>query len=311
MKQLQPITVKDSYYKDIEKQLKLFFDELIYNKLFELINNGIGHYYNSDEAIKSALLKGQIQYVDGRFIGKFNAQISKELKDLGATWRESYFILKNLPADIMAIVAQASLMFTKLHKDILAVIYSIKPELLLKTFDFDTSYIKTLTDIDERLYNSLKVSISVIPDMSPEMREVIAEEYSTNLKLYIKDFTDQEILTLRQLVEDNMFNQGARAENLVKIIKKRYGVSENKAKFLAKQETSLLTADFRNQRYLECGVTTWKWSTSHDSRVRPLHKDLDKKVFKMGELPIIDEKGNKGLPGQTFGCRCVQVPMIE
>lgn len=313
MKQLQPIREKQSYYKDIERHIAQYFDELIYDKIFGLLNNSIGQYYNSNDAVKDALLKGKIQYVDGKFTGKFNAKITKQLKDMGAVWeaKTSSFLLPELPLDLLGIVGQASLMFMELHKNILAIIYDLQPEALLKTFSFDTTYIKTLTDIDSRVYQTLKDDISIIPELSPLMREVIAEEYSNNLKLYIKDFTDKETLKLRKLVEDNMFNKGARAERLVDIIQDRFGVSQRKARFLAKQETSLLTSDFRNQRYCECGVTTWKWSSSHDSRVRTLHKELDGKIFKMGEMPVIDEKGNKGLPGQAFGCRCVQVPLVD
>src|SRR5574344_1373096 len=101
MKQLQPIIEKSKYYKLIEKQIKKFFDELIYDNLFEIINKSIGKYYNSSSYLREAILKGQIQYVNGRFYGKFNAKISKELKDLGAKWNKDSFSLPNLPDDLL------------------------------------------------------------------------------------------------------------------------------------------------------------------------------------------------------------------
>jgi SPP1 gp7 family putative phage head morphogenesis protein len=107
------------------------------------------------------------------------------------------------------------------------------------------------------------------------------------------------------------FNEGCRADSLIKTIQTNYGVSKNKAKFLARQETSLLTAEYTINRYKDMGSKRWKWSSSHDSAVRDLHRHLDGEVFTYDAPPVIDDKtGQKGFPRQAYGCRCKLVALI-
>ena len=105
--------------------------------------------------------------------------------------------------------------------------------------------------------------------------------------------------------------QGIRAEGLVEIIQKQFGVSERKALFLAKQETSLLMSKYRETRYKEVGLNEYIWSTSQDSRVRPDHRKLNRKSFSFDSPPVVNEKGDKKNPGEDFGCRCVPKAIIR
>ena len=67
------------------------------------------------------------------------------------------------------------------------------------------------------------------------------------------DFLVKEIKELRKLVAENVY-KGNRANELEKIIVDRYGVSARKAKFLANQETSLLTSKYTQEKYRSAGV---------------------------------------------------------
>jgi len=104
---------------------------------------------------------------------------------------------------------------------------------------------------------------------------------------------------------------GQRANNIVKLIQANYNTSLNKAKFLARQETSLLMSSMREQRYKDAGITRYKWSTSHDERVRPLHKRVNGQVFSWDNPPIVGELGEALNPGEDYNCRCVAIPIIE
>lgn len=79
---------------------------------------------------------------------------------------------------------------------------------------------------------------------------------------------------------------------------------------MARQETSLLTAKYRKLRYTDVGITKYRWSTSHDDRVRKRHKELDGQVFDFEAPPIVNEKGDRKNPGEDFGCRCQAIPII-
>jgi len=106
--------------------------------------------------------------------------------------------------------------------------------------------------------------------------------------------------------------QGFRADETSKIIQAEFGVSKNKAKFLARQETSLLVSAYREQRYTDAGIREYIWQSSHDERVRKSHKELNGRKFSWDNPPIVDPAtGRKAHPGEDFGCRCIAVPVIR
>jgi SPP1 gp7 family putative phage head morphogenesis protein len=100
------------------------------------------------------------------------------------------------------------------------------------------------------------------------------------------------------------------------MIRESFGVTEKKAKFLARQETGLLMAKFKESRYTESGIHQYKWRCSAGSAkhpVRPSHKVLDGRVFRWDTPPITtapDEPQRRNNPGEDFNCRCVAIPIV-
>jgi SPP1 gp7 family putative phage head morphogenesis protein len=119
------------------------------------------------------------------------------------------------------------------------------------------------------------------------------------------------VSALREKVEKS-FIAGQRAESLEDFIKDRFSVSENKSRFLARQEMSLASSKFRENRYKQAGVQYYKWSTSKDERVRDSHAELDGRIFNFDDPPIVDKAtGSRANPGEWFNCRCVAIPVIN
>jgi SPP1 gp7 family putative phage head morphogenesis protein len=315
MKALKPIIESNSDVKMIESAIDSFLISVLYKPILDIIEKTINpkHYVNSSKVLLDAVRTQKIQYSNGVFTGSFNASISKELKAIGAKWSSSKktwsLPLSKLPIDIRQVQAQVFFKFKKMNEEI---------QEYLKTFNMDEQLIRVNFVADytnvikgtEKAYQAMAKAVSIPVVMTEEAVKVIAHKYSNNMKIYIKDWNKQNIVKLRDKVQKN-FNEGCRASNLVDIIQKNYGVSKNKAKFLARQETSLLTAEYTIQRYKDLGSKRWKWSTSHDSSVRPLHKLLDNQVFTYDSPPVIDERtGQKGFPRQAFGCRCKLLALI-
>ena len=111
---------------------------------------------------------------------------------------------------------------------------------------------------------------------------------------------------------------------IFKRIQARSSVSRNKAKFLARQETGMFMSKYRAERFVEAGVQKYKWSTSHDARVRPgkgltaaerahagNHRILDKQTFDYRtKAPAMYMSSGKACnPGEDFNCRCVDIPL--
>jgi SPP1 gp7 family putative phage head morphogenesis protein len=182
---------------------------------------------------------------------------------------------------------------------------------------------KKTVDSMEAGFKTVAKALEVQPELDARSREKLASEYSDNLKLYIQKFADQEIFSLREAVEENA-REGYRFDKLIPKIKQRYGVSVRKAKFLARNETSIFMSKYHEQRYGEAGITDYIWSTSHDARVRPAlfltpneraesgnHRVLDGRTFSFSNPPVVDPPtGRKANPGQDYNCRCVAIPVL-
>lgn len=316
-KQLQPIKVNPKFDEDLEKEILLFFYKNIFAPLLEGVRTKEikKTFFNSKNDIESAIRSGKIQFSDGVFRGSFNAAIAKEFKSLGLKFDKRIGgyrkDLLNLPASIQVAIAQAESKYKLLASETIRKIDSIDYAEGLKDINFSDSYQKVIDNIDNNFIKTVNDVIGVKIDLTPEQKAIIAEEYSNNLKLYIKDFSDDLLPLLREDVELAVF-RGIRADSLEEILIKRSGFTRNKAKFLAKQEISLLTSKYKESKYQSAGIKKYKWSTSKDSRVRQDHKDLDGKIFSFDDPPIENkDTGNRANAGEPFGCRCIAIPIIE
>lgn len=296
-----PKKIEDEFKADI---LTLFYDVLFEPLLQEL--DKLKFYYNDESTIRDALLSGKIEYVNGIFKGNFSAKLTREFNKLGIEYSERLQGFKKeinkLPVSIQSAIAQANLINKTINENMLAKVATLQiGEDKIK--DVKTKYKSIIKSIDEQ--------IEINVDLTEAEKEIIAKEYKNNLELHIKNFLDEETKKLRDEVEESV-NAGYRAEHLKEIIKERYQVSESKAEFLAKQETSLLTSKYTQMRYKDAGINKYIWSTSGDNRVRHDHKELDGKIISYDDPPIVDKAtGRRAHAGEDFGCRCIQVPVID
>ena len=182
----------------------------------------------------------------------------------------------------------------------------IQPLNLEKFLDYPLNDLQNQYDRTTRSFTGADIAIPLREDLKAKLKV----EYQENLNLYIKKWHDEEVLKLRAMVQKNV-SAGYRASNLIKTIQHEKGVTFRKAEFLAKQETSLLTSKYREIRYEEAGIQYYVWSTSHDQRVRPDHKELQGKTFRFDQPPVTDHTTMKrNNPGEDFGSRCVAIPVL-
>ena len=143
------------------------------------------------------------------------------------------------------------------------------------------------------------------------VNEEFAKNYTNNLDFWIKNWTEEEIIKMRNTV-GQMAVKGKSVKDIANYITKEFGTSQKHAKFLARNESAIATSSYLSAKYRAEGFTHFKWHTILDGRERPLHKELDGKIFRFDNPPIIDERtGQKGLPSQTYNCRCTFSPYID
>jgi SPP1 gp7 family putative phage head morphogenesis protein len=314
MKILPAIIVNKKIEEEVEAEILKFFLKELFNPIFNILKEDLT-LLNSTSILREAILSGKIYFQNNVFQGQFSAKISKELRKIGAkfdSFHKVYRIqINEIPPEFQSYIAQANVNLQKRKAHITSFLDSRNIPEEIEKISFTINYKKVLDKIDEKFKFSTKSIINITPSLTNEDKMRIATEYSENLKLYIKDFTEDQILELRELVNENVL-EGYRPANLEKIILDRFQISQKKARFLAKQETSLLTAKYRQLRYEDAGFEKYIWRSARDDRVRPDHAELNGKECYWKDAPIENKStGNKAHPGEAFGCRCLAVPVYE
>lgn len=315
MNRLKPIRDFNSYSSPIAKAIFAMWDEMIYAPLTDIIK-GTEKTNSSQTQLESSLIHGVMEYRDGYFVGPIKASIAKELRGYGAIFnhtRKVYYLeMSRLPQNILQAIA--------LGKQSGQAVVDKVNKLLITMEGVDVKAPNIAPFFDETLHKLGKQFVSTTRTVSssdleipinPKFEEELKEAYTLNLDKYIKGWYDEAILRLRQKVSENV-HEGYRASNLIDIIRSERGISQRKATFLARQETSLLTSSYREIRYKDIGVNQYIWSTSHDERVRPDHRLLNGKKFDFDHPPITDQAtGARNNPGEDFNCRCVAIPYLS
>ncbi len=314
--ELEPIEQGDEDEERIvAKLVELFRREIYYPILAELGAPQATLQNSSDDVIK-AILSGRISYYRGEFRGRFNAAVSKELKKMGSKWdrkQGSWKIpLSSVSIDIRHAIYTSE---TRMERTLDAIdrkLAQMLPEEIAGKLKIEKVFDTTLWKTEEKFKKSVK-NITIPPQLTHEARARIAKEYTKNMQLYVKDFTQKEIVKLREDVKASAFS-GNRYESMVEEIKRSYEVSHNKAKFLARQETTMLMSKFAEARYESAGVTEYKWTCvagSANHPVRPMHKRLDGTIQSYKNPPVVNENGDRKNPGEDYGCRCKARPIVR
>lgn len=333
VKTLEPLTLKDQYFLAIEREIKRIFYDIMYRPLLEVFGMNQRQVdkqlKNSRNALLEAITAGKVWYEDGQFKGTFNARISAAIIRLGGIFNvksKTYSLPKSkVPTEVKFAQAQANSNYEAMRAAMLSAIDNMTPATVDQISKTKEEYEKTVAHMEYDLQKTIpktapqtvdnpataKSRLIVEAKLTEGQKRVIGEDWGSNLDLYIKGWTQDNILKLREQIQPHVM-AGGRAEGLVKVIEDNYGVAARKAKFLARQETALLMAKFQETRYSDIGITKYRWSTAHDARVRHDHHELNGKVYRFDSPPVTNKKnGARNNPGQDFNCRCVAIPIVE
>ena len=110
---------------------------------------------------------------------------------------------------------------------------------------------------------------------------------------------------------------GIRASELAnQIMREVPGITERRAKLIARTEVSKAQEAINQSRAEEMGVSWYQWETSQDERVRSSHAHMQGVWCKYSDPPapeVLDGLPSEGHynAGQIFNCRCYAAPIIE
>lgn len=303
MIKIKDIKNKKIYENIIFKQLFSYLYEGIFKPLFEIIKYNPVKAQNDYNPITEALKSGSVIYTDEGFKAKYkftNTQ-AKEFERWGAKynkWTKTYQIpYNNIPNNVLVALSENQI---KQQAQITAVQNFIKEldanlPYMIDTMLFDTQVETILDDAGNTLKQNTKKLNVIVPELNKSQKQAIARDYTNNMRFWIKEWASEHLIPeMRQRVQEAVL-AGYRTDYVQKMLEKEFGIAKRKAKFLARNETTIMLAEYRKTEYQKMGINHFIWSTTMDGRERELHKELNGKVFRFDNPPVIDEKGTRGV----------------
>lgn len=119
------------------------------------------------------------------------------------------------------------------------------------------------------------------------------------------------------------FKKGGNYNDLAKIIYERGGVTKNRAKFIARDQSAKINADLTEAREKALGNDLYYWQGANDERERHSHRVLNGKLCKYSDSTVYSDDGGKtwlkrskiggyeGKVGTDYNCRCASRPYIN
>lgn len=316
MEELRLIPTKFKYIKQASRIVQNYLYENFFKEILDIADTKTVH--NDKNALNNAILSGHVYYQNNIFYAdRFSNAVAKELEELGAIYKSGGYFLENykIPVEIQQSIALASIKNMAKLAAISGVLNRVEQNIneFVKGLVLDDLIESLVTDLQKDISQTLEQKKIPVIDttLSTKQAETIAREYTDNMRYWVKNWTEKEIKIMRKEVQE-MGLKGASPRTISKYFQSRWKKEQDKADFLARNETRILTNTYKAAKYQEDGFSEFRWVTNMDGRERKLHAEHNNKIYRFDDPPVIDERtGERGLPGQTYNCRCNLIPVIN
>ena len=102
---------------------------------------------------------------------------------------------------------------------------------------------------------------------------------------------------------------GRRADAIKEVLQAQQGVSESKARLIARTETARAQSTFIQARAEQLGSEGYIWRTAKDYDVRKSHKEMEGKFVRWDHMPELSD-GTRCHAGGIYNCRCYPEPIL-
>lgn len=153
---------------------------------------------------------------------------------------------------------------------------------------------------------SFDLDLNILYNQERELIDQLTKKSGT----YIKKYGDDMASWLSANVRDNWIKGGSQT-NLEKEIASRFQVDKNRAKLIARNETSSFIGAVELERCRNLGIEYGIWRTMEDSRVRPDHQVLEGVKFKLNKGAFDKKTESWIFPKSEINCRCTAKYIIE
>lgn len=162
---------------------------------------------------------------------------------------------------------------------------------------------------DKRFMQELrKAGFTVKFQLSPNIEDILEASVKENVGL-IKSIGVDYLERVQQQVWSGVAS-GYDLGQIAKGLSKSYGISDRRAKNIARDQGAKAHAIIERERRKEAGITQAVWLHSHAGKVpRPSHVKANGKVFDIEKGLYLD--GVWTLPGVQINCKCGSASLVD
>jgi SPP1 gp7 family putative phage head morphogenesis protein len=317
------VTTKDAWSKEIRAKIQDVLETYFFAPLLDATKET-----RLDNAVPKTILElikaGLVWYDGAYFRGKRSAAISKQLRDMGAVFSQAEhawrFPENRMSPALREAITARRMQAQSLSKQFSDIVTRLQKQMQLTApnLNFDVEAAKTDRALQKEMQRKVPASVSIVPVLNDEQKAHMATDYSENVALSIVGFVDSEVERFRKQVLPQI-QKGMDRRDLADYIEDRLGVSKDRAKFIARQETALFSSKLREVQYRKAGIEKYKWRAiggrSGDGRTRDEHMKASGKEFYWDHSknlnPVLNSDRVPVHPGEDFGCRCQAIPIVE
>lgn len=178
---------------------------------------------------------------------------------------------------------------------------------------------KTQAAIESAVGNAMGVDLVKI--LSTEgLTNVVEAGIAANIQLITS--IPRGYLDKIEMIITQEGTKGRTGASLIQQIQEVYPVTKNRARVIARDQTSKLNGGISRQRQVAAGIRGYRWRTVGDNAVRESHKERNGKFYAWnpedvgkkledGSVMLDPEADDIGNPGEDYQCRCIAEAVLE
>ena len=265
-------------------------------------------------AAAAAKYQAELDKLVQRMQKEYNAEVRKLFRTHADTVSElamyssRAFRIGALAADA-SLASQARMLFNSLGKKWAKIFGSRASDMTERMIDGASMASKrALGESLKKISGGLTIPVPVLPGNSQER---ITAATAENVGL-IKSIQQQYHERISQLVLRSVSTGGNGAQDIFEGIRHYDGLTEKRAKLIAIDQSRKVTTALNVERAKSVGIKKGIWLHSGgSSEPRKMHVALDGQEFDLDNPPIINEKGERGMPGTEPHCKCSWQPVLD
>lgn len=138
----------------------------------------------------------------------------------------------------------------------------------------------------------------------------------------IKNLTENEMNRVSGAIQRGI-QEGSTYKSVAEDIEQSFGITRRHARLIARDQTAKLNASITKLQQQQIGVSTYRWDTVNDERVRASHAVMNGLLMRWDDPTVYFNEssgkwekrtnigGDPHHPAVSIMCRCLAIPVIE